>query len=71
MMSLTFSPGSGGDATDSCCSYAGGGGGGVLINGIGPSGESPHGEGYGAGAGGVGSEDGHAGVIILELNSNP
>ena len=49
-----------------------------MVNGFGPSGESTHGQGYGAGGGtfvnisfGAGDQEGYAGVIILELMQNP
>ena len=53
--------------------HFGAGGGGVLVDGIGPSGNEAHGEGYGAGGGyeSGGENDGYAGVIILELKQNP
>ena len=57
----------GGDA--GVLEYGGGGGGGVLVDGIGPSGPSGHGEGYGAG--GSYYQDGYPGVIILEFKQNP
>ena len=41
-----------------------------MVDGIGQSGDSTHGEGYGAG-GSRYEYDGYAGVIILELKSSP
>ena len=61
-MYFTFSPGAGGVHEY----YYGAGGGGVLIDGIGPSGDEGHGEGYGAGGSNY-ERDGYAGVILLEL----
>ena len=70
-----FSPGSGGKGIDGetvCangCKGCGGGGGGVLIDGNGPSsGEDvSHGQGFGAGGGGLTPEPGYSGAIVLDF----
>ena len=62
-----FSPGAGGQASES----NGGGAGGVLVDGSGPIGGGlEHGRGYGAGGGGESdtlTNRGYPGVIILEF----